>query len=182
MEKNGFLGNFKIQPIGSRKNIPIPTSLPLKPTVGFFCGETPTFEKRSLFFQETIIFLKKIIDVDVLMIGRNLDHISELGTYESRAAQPDDYSRIDCLFTSSISKAVPLSVYEACSIGKPIVSTPRQFPVDDWPNIFFANTVEGLASHMTHILNNRVLFFKNFSKNKFQPYVLEDYINLNMTL
>ncbi len=128
-KKRGFSGNHKIIPIGARSDITKPLVQCQRPTLGFFCGETPSMEKQSLLFKEVVTTVRKEIDIDVLMIGRNLDHIADLGTYIEKAADVSDYQQIDALFTSSISPAVPLSVYEACSIGIPVISTPRWFPV-----------------------------------------------------
>ena len=134
--KRGFSGRSTVLPIGARSGIPSAKEMPARPTIGFFCGETPKMEKQSPLFREIVQAARTDVDFDVLMIGRNLEHIQDLGTWYDRAAGPDDYSAVDALFTASVSPAIPLSVYEACSIGLPIISTPRWWPAANWPNIY----------------------------------------------
>jgi hypothetical protein len=177
---NGFTGNYTVCPIGSRSNIQASASLPERPTLGFFCGETRLMHKGSDLFAAAVKEARKVIDFDCLMIGRNLDHIAHLGSYEQNAAGPRDYQRIDALFTASISPGVPLSVYEACSIGKPIISTPRWFPGDGWKSIFFGESPEILAGHIVSVLQSRRELHSEAPKNSHAPYTLDGWISQNL--
>jgi hypothetical protein len=179
-KNRGFTGKFKIIPIGARKEITPFNNIPLRPTIGFFCGETRRFEKQSYFFKEVVSKLKKYLDFDVLMIGRNLSHISNLGIYEDRAATIKDYSRIDVLFTSSISPGIPISVYEACAAGKPVVTTPRWFPKADWPNIKIGINEDELINHLLEILTNRLDYHNHRITNRFTPYTIDNWVEENL--
>ena len=117
---NGF-----VQPIGSR-DIPY-DDLPDKPTIGFFCREYGNL-KRSRMFYDAVKLAKKECKFKVLMVGERLDHIMNCGQYIKRGAEPDDYSKIDALVTCSVSPMIPISVYEALSAGRVVISTPREWP------------------------------------------------------
>jgi len=179
-KNKGFDGNFKIIPIGGRTEIKPVDVIPIRPTVGFFCGETPTFEKQSFLFKEIILESKKHIDFDVLMIGRNLDHISDLGLYENKSADINDYSRIDVLVSTSISPGIPISVYEACAAGKPVVTTPRWFPETNWPNIRIGNTKKELINHLIDIIRNRYNLHDQRNINNFSPYTIDKWVSENV--
>lgn len=176
MKRKGFSGRSLVLPIGSRLNIIAPTSMPRRPTIGFFCRETPLMEKKSDLFHEVVTTVRKATDVDVLMIGDNLEHIQHLGVYLRRAATPDDYQNIDLLFASSVSPAIPLSVYEACSVGIPIVTTPRWFPGTGWTNISFGSDIYSLSRCVLNVITHRKDFFEKREKNSYAPYLLEDWI------
>jgi glycosyltransferase involved in cell wall biosynthesis len=175
----GFIGNYKIIPIGSRKNIPINYKKPDIPTVGFYCKETKNMEKGSQLFKDVILRTKREIEFNVLMIGENLKHIQELGQYEERAANIYDYSKIDVLFTSSVSPAVPLSIYEALSIGKPIISTPRWFTFSSTLIHQGYNEIE-LTINLVKVINNRNYYYDNRHDFKISPFFLEDWIEENI--
>ena len=179
-QNHGFTGKYKILPIGSRKEIKTFDSIPETPTIGFFCGETKKFEKRSNLFKEVVLELKKYLNFDVLMIGRNLNHISDIGTYENRSANIDDYSKIDVLFTASISPGIPISVYEACGAGKPVVSTPRWFPMANWPNTKIGVSKDELVKSLLEILTNREKYHNERDLNKFLPYTIDNWVTENL--
>lgn len=176
----GFIGKFKIIPIGARKELVPFDNIPLRPTVGFFCGETAKFEKQSYLFRNVVLKLKKYLDFDVLMIGRNLNHISDLGIYENKSASIEDYARIDVLFTSSISPGIPISVYEACAAGKPIVTTPRWFPRSDWPNVKIGMSEDELMNHLLEVLTNRLDYHNYRNKNRYVPYTIDNWVTENL--
>jgi hypothetical protein len=179
-KNRGFTGKFKILPIGSRKEIIPFDDIPLKPTIGFFCGETAKSEKQSYFFKEVVLKLKKHLDFDVLMIGRNLNHISDIGIYEDRSATTHDYSRIDVPFTSSISPGIPISVYEACAAGKPVVTTPRWFPTTEWPNVKVGSSENELVNCLLEVLTNRVNYHNRRITNRFVPYTIDNWVTENL--
>ncbi|EPQ4688495.1 hypothetical protein LXC81_004851 [Citrobacter freundii] len=178
--RSGYNGRSITVPIGTRKIIQPHTVIPQRPTVGFFCGENKFRWKGSDVFKNVVIAAKKAIDFDVLMIGRGLEHISDLGIYEQRAANPEDYSRIDVLFTASISPGIPLSVYEACACGKTVITTPRWFPPGRWPSVKTGQTHRELARHLIFALKNREDYFNNAIKYASSPYILEDWIIKNI--
>jgi hypothetical protein len=179
-KNKGFNGNFKIIPIGCRKEIKPFNTIPTNPTVGFFCGETSKFEKQSFLFKEIILECKKVINFNVLLIGRNLHHISDIGIYEERAATINDYSKIDLLVTTSISPGIPISVYEACAAGKPVVTTPRWFPIHHWPNVKIGNSKDELVFYIIDILNNRHEFHNQRNLNSFSPYTIDNWVTENI--
>lgn len=178
--KRGFAGRGMVLPIGARSGIPIAREMPACPTIGFFCGETPKMEKQSLLFREVVQAARADVDFDVLMIGRNLEHIRDLGTWYDRAAEPDDYRAVDVLFTASVSPAIPLSVYEACSIGVPVISTPRWFPIPNWPNIYMAESCEALVACVRAIVTYRAELYRGREASKFSPYLLENWIEFQI--
>lgn len=143
-----------VVPIGARDEI-AQWGLPERPTIGFFCREVAG-AKGSDLFAEVVRLVRQQIDCDVLMIGDRLGHIASLGTYETRAAGPDDYRRIDVLFCASRSPAVPLSVYEASAAGCSVVTTDRWFPGPcRWPNVKTGNTPAELAQALIAVLRLR---------------------------
>jgi glycosyltransferase involved in cell wall biosynthesis len=177
--KRGFTGNFKIIPIGSRKNVSPIDILPEKPTLGFFTRETKLLEKRTPLFKKLVLEAKKEYDFNVLLVGHSLKNIADIGIYEKRAALIQDYSRIDALFTSSISPAIPLSIYEALAAGKPVISTPRWFTFSS--NLIFQESdEEKLKNTIIDVLKNREFFYENREKFKISPYILENWIEENI--
>lgn len=180
-KRSGFNGHSVTIPIGARKNIQPSLNIPERPTVGFFCGENKFRWKGSDVFKKVITSARQQLDFDVLMIGRGLEHIADLGSYELRAAGPEDYSRIDVLFTASISPGVPLSVYEACACGKTVVTTPRWFPPGRWPMVKTGQTHRQLTHHLVTSLKNRERYLSNGAKNSSSPYILEAWIEKNIS-
>lgn len=176
-KQKGFVGRHRILPIGARSSVLFAEEPPTRPTLGFFCGETPRMEKQSHIFRQVVKSAKETLDFDVLMIGRNLGHVAGLGALEDRAASVDDYRRIDALFTASVSPAVPLSVYEACSIGLPVISTPRWFPCADWPSVRMATTVAELRALTVSALNDRLDLFEQRRNMARAPYRLESWLS-----
>jgi hypothetical protein len=172
---SGFSRPHKILPIGARCGISWAHQLPTRPTIGYFTGETgPGMNhKRSDMFAEAVSLARNSLDFDVLLIGRWLDAVADIGEWHDRAAGLSDYQRIDVLITCSPSPGVPLSVYEACAIGIPIVTTPRWFPTANWPNVFQGGDVFGLASHLVEILKRRDYFFQRRKEHAFAPFSLE---------
>lgn len=150
----GFSGRSLIAPVGAREAVR-PSALPHRPTVGYFCREVGNNTKRSPMFAQAVALARERVTVDVLMIGERLEHIAELGTYERRAAAPEDYARIDVLVATSASPMVPLSVYEACAAGKAVVTTPREMPLGDWPMVRVGADAESLADHIVACVLNR---------------------------
>jgi hypothetical protein len=143
---SGYGGRLKIDPIGSRDIVV--GELPPVPVIGFFCRESGTI-KGSHLFSEAVTIAREEVDFEVLMIGRNLDHIEGLGRYERRAAGPLDYQRITALVTCSISPMIPLSAYEACAAGRIVITTPRIWPEgSEWAMVRTAESVEGLAARI----------------------------------
>lgn len=140
------------QPIGTR-NVPV-TPFPDRPVLGYFCREVRGL-KRSDLFKDAVVRAKQDTDFDVLMIGEKLDHIAHLGTYEERAATIEDYQRITAFLTTSVSPMVPLSAYEALAAGRPLITTPREFPVD-FSNIFTSKNAVGLASLISMVLKGPI--------------------------
>lgn len=142
-------------PIGSR-DIPY-SPLPQRPVLGFFCREVGLDRrlKGSDTFAAAVTLARQVMDFDVLMIGERLDHIAHLGTYECRAAVPDDYARITALAVTSTSICVPLSMYEALAAGRAVVSTPREmtFPAR---NLLFGEDARDLAAAFTCALSVKV--------------------------
>lgn len=179
-KNKGFNGTYKIIPIGARKEISPFDAMPINPTVGFFCGETPNFEKQSLFFKEIILEARKQINFEILLVGRNLHHVSDLGVYEDRAANIDDYIRIDVLVTTSISPGIPISVYESCAAGKPVITTPRWFPEANWPNIKTGNSKKELIKHLINVVANRQQFHSQRHLNSFSPYNIDNWVLENI--
>lgn len=146
---NNLHDDSVVLPIGSR---PIPKSpLPSEPTLGFFCREHGKGLKRSQMFADAVELARKKTAFKVLMIGQKLEHIAGIGKYEKRPAVPEDYARITALCSTSVSPMIPLSVYEAMAAGRPIITTPREFPFDHY-NVFQADNVEGLAQCMVEVL------------------------------
>lgn len=145
---------YFIQPIGSR-DIPV-TPLPEKPVLGGFFREVSHKGRKQLkgsdLFAQAVEIARKEMDFDVLLIGQNLEKIAHLGTYEKRGALPDDYSRITALMTTSTSRAIPLSTYEALAAGRSIVSTPREFTFNV-ENIFWGWDAKTLADAIIKALN-----------------------------
>ncbi|WP_145973665.1 hypothetical protein [Phytobacter massiliensis] len=178
--RSGFNGQSVIIPIGARKIIQPFQTIPERPTVGFFCGENRLRWKGSDVFKKVVLAAKKEIDFDVIMIGRGLEHIAELGIYEQRAAGPEDYERIDVLFTASISPGVPLSVYEACACGKAVVTTPRWFPPGRWSTVKTGQSHRQLANYMIAALRKRERYLTDATKLASSPYILEEWIEKNV--
>lgn len=178
-QKKGYCGKYKIIPIGTRSSVDAVDCLPRKFTLGFFCKETEAFEKRSNLFGEVVDAVKNKIDIDILMIGDKLEHISHLGEYNVRSAGIDDYQRIDALFTSSISPAVPLSVYETLATGKPVITTPRWFPFSS-DLIYYGNTVEELSDCVKCVYNNRNAIHSKRNFSKIKLFTLENWIQENI--
>lgn len=179
-KRSGFNGHSVTIPIGARKIIQPNLMIPERPIVGFFCGENKFRWKGSDVFKKVVIAAKRQLDFDVLMIGRGLEHIADLGCYELKAAGPEDYERIDVLFTASISPGVPLSVYEACACGKTVVTTPRWFPTGRWPTVKIGQTHRQLANHLIIALKNRERYLSAGKKNASSPYILEEWIKKNI--
>ncbi|MXP59066.1 glycosyltransferase [Pantoea sp. Taur] len=179
-KRSGFNGSSITVPIGTRAEIKPFKTIPDRPTVGFFCGENKLGWKGSSTFKKVVLAAKKDFDFDVLMIGRGLEHIEDLGVYEKRAAGPDDYSRIDVLFTASISPGVPLSVYEACACGKSVVTTPRWFPSGRWTTVKTGQNNRQLVNHLKNSLLNREKYLESSEKLSFSPYTLEDWTEKNI--
>lgn len=178
-QKRGFTGNFKIIPIGARREITPFNSVPKNPTLGFFTRETKLLEKKTPFFKEIVMKAKEQYDFDVLLIGHSLKNIADIGIYEKRPAEISDYNRIDALFTSSISPAIPLSIYETLAAGKPIISTPRWFTFSS--NLIFQNdSKQSLIDSIIYVLKNREHFHLNRENNKISPYILENWLEENI--
>jgi len=175
-QANGFKGNHTITPIGSRDCIKPSTCKPERPTIGFFCRENKAMSKGSLLFRDAVLLAKKLSDFDVLLIGDRLSHIAEIGKYQKRAANPDDYSRIDALVSTSTSPCVPLSVYEACAAGISVISTPRQFPGHSWPMVMWATNAEEIANCIVQIVSARP------KHNSVKPYVLETWAETTLQI
>lgn len=176
----GFGGRYLIRPIGSRKAVAPPTFLPKKPTIGFFCGETKKGTKGSSELPPIVTEARKYFDFNCLLIGKALEAISFLGKYEIRAAGPDDYGRIDVLICLSQSPGVPLSVYEACAAGKPVLTTPRWFPDKVPPSVTFAQTRDEFVKNIITLLRKRKDNFERRRRLSFAPYIFEDWIELNV--
>ena len=179
-KRSGFNGKFVTIPIGTRKIIQPFATIPENPTVGFFCGENRLGWKGSDVFKKVVVAARKEIDFDVLLIGRGLEHIADLGIYEQRAAMPDDYARIDVLITASISPGIPLSVYEACASGKAVITTPRWFPAGRWPTVKTGQTHRQLVKYLISSVSNREKYLINGVKLASSPYILEDWIVKNI--
>ena len=148
-------GCMEITPIGSRDIRK--SGLPQKPTVGFFCREVKGHKKGSEIFAEVVQRARQEIDFDVLMVGQKLQHIKHLGKYEERAADVNDYSRITALFTASQTPMIPLSVYEAISVGRSIITTPRVWTAD-FQGIFEGKTVDELVSQTLQVVKQNKLW------------------------
>jgi glycosyltransferase involved in cell wall biosynthesis len=176
----GFSGRYMIRPIGSRAGVRIAAAMPDMPTIGFFCGESPDLKKGANIFEQAVLLARERIKFDCLLIGRGLAQFSHLGLYEERPAGIEDYARIDAFFCASVSPAVPLSVYEAQSAGKPVITTPRWFPGGDWPGVITCESVEGLASAIVDVLKNRKVHFRNSAKSRRSPYTLESWVDENI--
>lgn len=177
-QKRQYNGNGPsfVLPIGSR-NIP-PSPFPDKPVLGGFFREVNGNGKRNLkgsvLFKQAVELARQQIDFEVLLIGANLRHIAHIGTYECRGALPDDYARITALMTTSTSQMVPLSVYEAMAAGRPIVTTPREFPFKA-NNVFMADTVEGLAEGIIKALTEPKMIVQNpFSRSDWCRRMVEE--------
>lgn len=181
MAKKGFNGNYRIIPIGARKEVKPSNMMPKTPTLGFFTRETKLLEKRTPFFKELVLEAREQYNFDILLIGHSLKNIADIGTYEKRPAEISDYERIDALFTSSISPAIPLSVYETLAAGKPIISTFRWFTFSS--NLIFQhNDKKSLIDSIIYVLKNREYFHSNREINKTSPYILENWITENIKL
>lgn len=165
----GFKGRFEVTPIGSRACIAPAHSRPARPTIGFFCRVTKNNPKGSPLFHAAVLLARRRADFDVLLIGSRLEHLADLGRYEKHAAGPRDYARIDALACTTQSPCVPLSAYEACAAGLPVISTPRQFPGDSWPMILRADSAEGLADHIVQVVASRPRHTGH------KPYTLESW-------
>lgn len=174
--QRGFLGRYAVVPIGSRHGIVRAEELPPVPTVGYFTGETGSNSKRTDMFAEAVALARETLSFDVLMIGRWLDSFAHLGAWHDRAAGTADYQLIDVLVTCSPSPGVPLSVFEAASIGIPIVTTPRWFPVTMWPNVFVGEAVSEIADHIVWILRHREAVFRQRDANAYSPFTLDRWI------
>lgn len=170
---------YFIQPIGSR-DIPV-TPLPENPTVGAFFREVNKNGKPlkgSALFAEAVEIARREMDFDVLLIGDNLEKIAHLGTYEKRGAEPKDYSRITALMTTSTSKAVPLSAYEALAAGRALVSTPREFTFNV-ENVFWGWDAKTLADAIIKALNvGEVKPQKPFCRTEWAKKQIEEAIKL----
>lgn len=176
----GFTGNYKIIPIGTRKNVQPFDTMPARPTVGFFTRENKHLEKQTPLFKKIVLEARKKLDFDVLLIGHKLGHISDIGTYEERAANISDYSRVDALFSSSISPGIPLSVYEALAAGKPVITTSRWFLFSN-ELIYQSINDNDLLSNFLYVLENREYFHQNRNKFCTSPFVLEDWVEKNIS-
>lgn len=160
--------NGSVNPIGSR-DIPY-DDLPDKPTIGFFCKEYGKV-KRSELFAEAVMMAKQECKFNVLMIGGNLSHIKHIGAYENRAANVNDYSRIDALVTCSVSPMIPLSAYEALAAGRSVISTPREWLFNS-PAIQEGESAEDIAEIIVDVVTDRKLHAP------FMPYSREDWARL----
>jgi len=139
----GVSARVTVLPIGSREVVV--GELPSVPVIGFFCREVGG-RKGSHLFGQAVEMARNDVDFDVLLIGWNLDAIAPLGRYERGAAGPLDYRRITALVTCSVSPMVPLSAYEACAAGRPVITTPRTWPEGgEWEMVRTAENPEGLA-------------------------------------
>lgn len=180
--RDGFKGRSTIRPIGSRRDVIVRSNQPDKPTVGFFCGENLQRWKGSDLFERVIHRLRTLCEFDVLMIGRNLDHISYLGNMEDRAAGINDYQRIDSLFCASISPGIPLSVYEALAAAVPVVSTRRWF-VGRTPRLVrFGSTESQLVKQLYLTIKHRRQIYEMRSSYVYMPYVFENWIEHNLII
>lgn len=141
-----------VSPIGSR-DVP-QSSLPDRPTIGFFCRDLRG-EKRPGLFGDAVALARQHAEFEVLMIGHGLEAITDLGTYEQRGAGVDDYARIDALVTCSVSAMVPLSAYEAAAAGRAVITTPRQW---DWDMVRKAEDADGLAALIVDQVQHRRLY------------------------
>jgi hypothetical protein len=179
----GFKGRYVIRPIGTRRAItPAAIALP-RPVVGFFCGENTKLTKGTDRFARLVEVVRRDHDIDVLMIGRGLSHIAHLGLWEDRAAGPEDYRRIDLLVSASTSPGVPLSVYEACAAGLPVVTTPRWFPGSgDWPTVMQCEDDKRLSLAVGYVVRNREKLMDRRVARARSPYVLEDWIEKTLNL
>jgi glycosyltransferase involved in cell wall biosynthesis len=155
--------NYTVDPIGSR-DVPL-GDLPVIPTIGFFCREQMGL-KRSEMFKKAVNIARESVEFAVLMIGDNLEGISDIGVYEKRPAVVEDYKRIDALVTCSVSSMIPLSVYEAISCGRAIVTTPRNF-IEDYDGIFTGKDEFEIAEHIVSVVRDRKKYdpFTPFSRN-----------------
>lgn len=180
----GFSGRQLTLPIGTREAV-VPTGqLPPRPTLGFFCGEPApprsgqqVFVKGSDLLERVVRAARRSLDFDLLLMGRHLDHVAHLGTYRRDAAGPADYARVDALFCASMSPGIPLSVYEACAAGLPVVTTPRWFPDGPWPTILTAADEADLVEAVLSVLRDREAFAAGRASAARRPYVLEDWIH-----
>lgn len=179
-QRMGFVGKYMIRPIGSRRAIDVPDEMPARPTIGFFCGEGRDLKKGSNIFERAVLLARERIEFDCLLIGRGLDAFAYLGAYENRAADIHDYARIDALFCASVSPAVPLSVYEAQSAGKIVITTPRWMPGGVWPGIKFGENTKQLASSIVNVVRNREKYFDKRTALRRAPYVFEDWVSKNV--
>lgn len=179
-KRMGFAGRHMIRPIGARRQISVPDSIPARPTIGFFCGEAQDLRKGSNIFERAVLLAREQVDFDCLLIGRGLDAFSHLGTYEERAAGVDDYARIDALFCASVSPAVPLSVFEAQSAGKIVITTPRWMPGGVWPGIKYGENTKQLARAIVNAVRHRERNFEKRVALRRAPYIFEDWVEKNL--
>ncbi len=179
-QRRGFVGRYLIRPIGSRRGVNIPDALPIRPTIGFFCGEGRDLRKGANVFERAVLLARERVDFDCLLIGRALKPFAYLGTYEERAAGIHDYARIDALFCASVSPAVPLSVYEAQSAGKIVITTPRWMPGGIWPGMKYGENVNQLANRIVNVINNREKYFDKRATLRRTPYVFDDWVSQNL--
>lgn len=171
---------YFIQPIGAR-DIPI-TPLPEKPVLGGFFREVNSRGgkqlKGSALFAEAVEIARREMDFDVLLIGQNLEKISHIGRYEKRGALPEDYSRITALMTTSTSKAIPLSCFEALAAGRSIVSTPREFTFNV-ENVFWGWDAKTLADAIIKAFNvGEIKSKKPFCRTEWAKKQIEEAIKL----
>ena len=176
--RKGFKGRSRVLPIGARRAVELASIMPVEPTVGYFTGEfSAQFQgKRSHMVVEAIRIARESLKFEVLMIGRHLGFMAECGTWLDRAADQSDYKQIDLLITCTPSPGVPLSVYESCSVGIPVVTTPRWFPEPTWPNTWVADDAVGLANHIVTLLSNRKQLFQDRQDNSYAPILFENWV------
>jgi len=165
-------------PIGAR-DIPV-APFPDKPVLGGFFREVHSKGKRnlkgSLLFKEAVEIARREFDFDVLLIGENLEHIASIGRYEKRGALPEDYARITALMTTSTSPMIPLSAYEALAAGRPVISTPREFPFNA-ANVVFGECARELSRQIIAVFsmeNPRIAPQHPFSREDWCKAMVEE--------
>ncbi|MDO9452303.1 MAG: glycosyltransferase family 4 protein [Stagnimonas sp.] len=179
-QKAGFKGHYTIRPIGARKGIISCNEIPAAMTLGFFCGENRKKWKGSNKFMKVVEVVRQSKPLECLMIGRGLSHVAHLGVYEQRAAGVNDYARIDALFCASISPGVPLSVYEACAAGVPVITTPRWFPPGRWRGVHLCENQSGMVRILKKIITDRIEIGKSRTDRACAPFVFEDWIDFSI--